>query len=248
MSEQNHPIRAEPAAQLGPLADNLAGQPNVCDQRKGRDLKLLHEAAQGIWRGRLTDLQITGGQRQSWLLTGRLNIGGLVWAEHPRIHDDWGIEIAIPRHYPLAQPEVRLESPVPYNPHVLHSEFLPDERELPAALRPYLEQIRAGSAGSICYLRQWQADLTHDLRLVVWQISRILCGACFHGEANSLNNHARDHYLQLKTQGGLPIAASLPMFVAEGATAGNDDRRLLEFVTGNAGQDADILWSVEEGD
>jgi hypothetical protein len=248
MSEQHHAARTESTASVALLADKLSRQPNVCDQRKGRDLKLLHEASQGIWQEFLSDLRIAVGTRQSLLLTGRLKVGGLVWADQARIHNDWGIEIMIPRHYPIAQPEVRMESPVPYNPHVLHNEFLPDERELPAELRPFLEEIRAGAAGRCCYLGQWQADLTHDLRLVVWQISRILSGACFHGEANSLNNHARDYYLRLKKQGGLPIAAALPVVIDETATDRTGDRRSLEMWDGEPGDDADVLWSVKEGD
>jgi hypothetical protein len=89
-------------------------------------------------------------------------------------------------------------------------------------LRQFVEAVRAGRDGACCYLRpdQWSPLTTHDLAVVVWQVSRILSGTRLYGERGSLNHHACDHYQRLQEEGRLPLGPALPLPWGNGACDG----------------------------
>jgi len=198
------------------IVQRLLPSKNVCDQRKARDLEVLQQAVNGIWAGRCIVDGVGAGNRGTIYIAIRLqNVPGLILCNsQPQPHSDWDLHIYVPIHYPYSKPEVRFQgSTIPFNPHVLHKESRIDEETLPRELLEYLEAIRKGQEGWMCYAAAWSPLATHDLTLLVWQVSRILGGRVF-GEIFSLNNFARDYYLQLGQEGRLPLGPPLPLFCA----------------------------------
>ena len=197
---------------LGQVAAELAATGNACDERKARDLLRLAELSAGAWSGRLLVEGLSAGPGRSLDLSCQLKSPGLAWQGEPRPHDAWTLSLSLPHHYPLAQPEVRFVGAVPYNPHVVHRDFVPEDREVPAEFRAFVSACRSGYDGGCCYLRgsQWSSALSFDLALVLWQTSRILCGGCLYAERGALNLHGRDYYLRLAGEGGLPLGEPLP--------------------------------------
>lgn len=220
---------------LEKVIDLLRESPNVCDKRKARDLGKLIALAGGEWAGRFVPLGADCGAERSLQVMAQLDVSGLAWRGQPEPYRNWTMAIAVPHNYPMVQPEVRFAGVVPYCSHVIHREFLPDEKGLPPELRQFVEAVRAGRDGSCCYLRysQWSPLATHDLATaVVWQVSRILCGARLFGERGSLNNHARDYYQRLKDEERLPLGPPLPIprrdtgaseTTSQAAVGGGDD-------------------------
>lgn len=199
---------------VGRVIERLLESPSVCDQRKSGDLQTLKELAEGPWSGRLVLLGVDCGRQRSMDVVVQLDVPGLVWRGRPEPHRNWTMILAVPHNYPLALPDVRFAGPaVPYCSHVIHREFLPDENGLPPELRQFVEAVRAGRDGACCYLRhsQWSPLTTHNLAMVVWQVSRILSGTRLFGERGSLNRHANDHYQQLKDTDKLPLGPALPV-------------------------------------
>ena len=195
------------------VIDRLCKSPNVCDQRKSRDIGKLQALAEGPWSGRVALLGVDCGRQWSLDLVLQLDVAGLVWRGRPEPHRKWTVLVAVPHNYPMAMPGARfVGGVVPYCSHVIHREFLPDEGGLPAELRQFVEAVRAGRDGACCYLRnaQWSPLTTHDLAMVVWQVGRILTGTRLFGEQGSLNNHARDYYQRLQEEGQLPLGPGLP--------------------------------------
>ena len=160
---------------LESMGRQLTGGANVIDRRKGRDLQNLLELQKGPWRDRCVVTDIVAAPRRQLLLTVQLNVNGLAYCDEPYPHGDWKLAVVVGQHYPLEMPNIRFLEPTPYNPHVLDTRFLPDEASLPPELRPYVEDLRAGTGGC-CFLEsaQWTAALSHDLAFVIWQASRIL--------------------------------------------------------------------------
>lgn len=208
-------VSAQPIS-IDSLAARLMASPNVCDQRKGRDLARLQQLSTGVWRGSFT-LQAAAplGEHRVIALAGRLGVQSLAWnGQEPYPHDRWTVLIGLEHHYPLAMPQVRfVGEPIPYNPHVMHRDHVPDEATIPAELRHFLVQLREGYDGGCCYMAsaQWETSPEFDLAMVLWQVSRILTGVRIHGEQAALNNHARDSYLRLADQGRLPLGPALPV-------------------------------------
>jgi len=227
---------------LEKVVNRLRESPNVCDQRKARDLEKLLALAEGPWAGRFVPLGADCGGNRSLQVVAQLDVPGLAWRGQPEPHQNWTMVIAVPHNYPMVQPEVRFAGVVPYCPHVVHREFLPDEKGLPPELRQFVEAVRAGRDGSCCYLRNsdWSPLATHDLATAVcFQVSRILCGARLFGERGSLNNHARDYYQRLEDEGRLPLGPALPVpwgtAAAEAtshAAGGDDEEDAIEWISG----------------
>ena len=195
------------------VVERLCESPNVCDQRKSRDVGRLQALADGPWSDRVVLVGIDCGRQWSLDLVVQLDVAGLAWRGRAEPHRPWTMLVAVPHNYPMAMPAVRfVGGVVPYCPHVIHREFLPDEARLPVELRQFVEAVRAGRDGACCYLRgaQWSPLTTHDLAMVVWQVGRILTGTRLFGEQGSLNNHARDHYQRLQDEGRLPLGPGLP--------------------------------------
>ncbi|OHB85855.1 MAG: hypothetical protein A2V98_22235 [Planctomycetes bacterium RBG_16_64_12] len=228
---------------LEQVVDRLRESPNVCDQRKARDIHKLKALAEGLWSGRLVPVGADCGRQRSLDVIVQLDMPGLVWRGQPEPHRNWTMMIAVPHNYPTVQPEVRFVGrDIPYCSHVIHREFLPDEKGLPLELRQFVEAVRAGRDGECCYLRykQWSPLTTHDLaRAVTWQVSRILTGAKLFGERGSLNNHARDYYQRLHEEKRLPLGPALPMPLGEAVgdpssadpKAGDDDEDAIEWIS-----------------
>jgi hypothetical protein len=143
------------------------------------------------------------------------NVAGLILSGgQVQSHADWDLQIYVPMHYPYSKPEVKFQgSAIPFNPHVLHKESCIDEELLPPELLEFLEAMRNGQQGWMCYSAAWSPLATHDLTLLLWQVSRILGGRVF-GEKYSLNNLARDYFLRLGQEGRLPLGPPLPLFCA----------------------------------
>ena len=199
---------------LDRVVGSLGQSPNVCDHRKSRDIRKLEELAQGLWSGRLLLGGADCGRKWGLDLVMQLDVASLVWRGRAEPHHRWTMILGVPHTYPMAQPEVQfVGGPTPYCSHVIHREFLPDEKGLPLELRQFVESVRAGRDGACCYLRpdQWSPLTTHDLALVIWQVSRILTGTRLFGERGSLNHHACDHYQRLQEEGRLPLGPALPV-------------------------------------
>ena len=228
---------------LEQIATELAATGNACDERKSRDLLRLAELSACPWSGRLLVEGLSAGPGRSLDLACRLKVSGLGWQGEPQPHDAWTLTLSVPHHYPLAQPEVRFVGEVPYNPHVVHRDFVPEDREVPAEFRAFLSACRSGFDGGCCYLRgsQWSSALAFDLALVLWQTSRIVCGQCLYAERGALNLHARDHYLRLAGEGGLPLGEPLP---AEGNVLVSPVT-LAELNASADGDEEAIRWTAE---
>lgn len=190
------------------IIDQLLRSENVCDERKGSDLKQLVQLMEGRWAGRFNILRTAGTLERSLLIVCRLGVSGLIWAgNRPIPNDDFVCTAAIPNYYPLSQPDVRFIGKIPWCCHVVHKDFLPNTTELPADLHEYLRQ----GDGNCCYMRSSQWSPSATLALVFWQVSRLLTFGKSQGEAGSLNPAARDHMLRLTRQGDqLPLGDPLP--------------------------------------
>lgn len=231
---------------LDVLMQELASSRNLCDLRKARDLEALVRHSQGPWAGRFAILHALAQPDRMLVLITRLQAKGLVWAGKPQMHDLWTLAIGMKHNYPLSLPVASFTGVVPYNPHVAHGAFVPDERGLPADLQHYIRALRMGYDGGCCFVRtsQWSPATTHDLALAVWQISRLLTGAHFFGERAALNTHACSHYLALAEQGLLPLGPALPPPEAPEAGAAV---RLRASAHAKDEEDEDVEWLVSDG-
>ena len=209
-------IAVDPTMTVESVIQRLVASPNVCDQRKGRDIGMLQELGQRAWAGRLAPMGIHPGPGgRSFFVVGRLRTAGLAWRNgEPQQNSIWTMALEVQASYPLVMPGcVFVGQENPYNPHVTHRSFIPDAAGLPPVLQQYLRTLREGGRdGVCCYARstEWKSDASHHLALIVWQCSRILCGARLWGERGSLNNDARDYYLRLGREGKLPLGPALP--------------------------------------
>ncbi len=201
---------------IAQIVQRLLPSKNVCDMRKARDLELLQQAAEEPWSGRCIVDGIGAGERGAIFIAMHLqNVAGLILRDgQPLLQENWDLHIGVHAHYPYSKPEVKFQaSTIPFNPHVLHKESHIDEESLPRELLEFLEDIRKGQEGFMCYSANWPPLATHDLTLLVWQISRILGGRVF-GEKYSLNDEGRDYYLRLGREGRLPLGPPLPLLCA----------------------------------
>jgi len=211
---------------LDVLSNKLLASPRPCDQRQGRDIRRLLDLSGTLWAGRVEPLCASPVEGRKYAVLMHLNTPGLVWQEQPVIHDRWTLVLVLTSNYPMAIAQARFAQVIPYCPHVCQRRFAPTEAECPPELREFITALRQGAEGYCCYARQeqWSPDAAHDLALVVWQISRLLCGAAFHGELGTLNRHALACYIDLARQNKLPIGtaetpplAALPLPIDTGA-------------------------------
>jgi hypothetical protein len=214
---------------MDPVIRRLMESKNVCDQRKARDLRVLQELSRGAWAGRLAPLGVVvRPESGSFVVIVRLAANGLVWRDGaPQPNSVWALALEVPTNYPMAMPGCAFAGEIAYNPHVTHRDFVPDPAGLPAALQQFVRMLRDGGRdGVCCYARhsEWRPDLEHDLARIILQVSRILTGAHVWGEHGSLNNHARDYYLRLGTEGKLPLGPALPF---ETASAPQDSKEIV---------------------
>jgi hypothetical protein len=222
---------AQVVAALGPSK-------NVQDIRKARDLEVLGRVAGNLWKGRCIVRGVGAGEQGALAVALSLSgVAGLVLrGDQPEPNDVWDLLVYLRPQYPFARPEVRFESgTVPFNPHVLHRDSIIDEESLPREMVHFLEAMRGGQEGLTCYAADWPPLATHDLALLVWQVSRILGGRVF-GEKYSLNNAARDFYLRLAAEGRLPLGPPLPLpstfegprAIAEAVDGEDEDVEIIE--------------------
>ena len=198
---------------LAQVVAALSRSQNVSDIRKARDLEVLDEVARTLWSGRCIVRGVGAGEQAALCLAVTLNdVAGLVLCgDQPVLQHRWDLLVYLPAHYPYARPDVRFEAgTVPFNPHVLHRDSIIDEETLPREMVQFLEAMRRGQEGWMCYAASWSPLATHDLALLVWQVGRILGGRVL-GEKYSLNNSARDYYLRLAGEGRLPLGPPLPL-------------------------------------
>jgi len=184
---------------------------NPSDRRKGRDLMQLVALEEGAWSQRMALLGARPGYRRSLDVLVAIRAAGLIWVGSPEDCDTFQMMLGISNNYPMAAPAVMFVSgPTPYHPNVLHRDFRPDTRGLPAELQQLVNDEREGAC---CYAMasEWTPDLDHSLATVVRHVSRLLVGAKLRGEEYALNTHARDHYLKLKQEGRLSLGPALPL-------------------------------------
>jgi len=203
---------------LEEVTRRLARSKNACDMRKSRDLNRIIELSTGPWAGRVEVLCALAGQGRSLSIVTELAADGLAWDGKPEANGMWTVLLTMGNVYPLSQPTAQFAGRIPFNPHVAHAAFLPDDRGLPPELRPFIAAMRTGSDGQCCFVRQnqWSADSDHDLAIVLWQVSRIVTGSAFYGERAALNRQAADHYVQLSKAGRLPFGPALPAPLGDG--------------------------------
>jgi hypothetical protein len=201
-----NPPRAVRAADV---IERCLASPNACDQRKGADLDHLAAQARHGWDRRFAIEGFAAAARLSLTALCRLHVHGLA-SLNGRVgpQECFRFALAIPHRYPLSLPVVKFVGDIPYSPHVVHRDFMPESAGLPPELQEYL---RMGE-GYCCYLRssQWSIDLSSNLALVVWQVSRLLTLDKVFGEMGSLNPSARDYALRLRDEGKTPLGPSLP--------------------------------------
>jgi len=189
----------------------LLGSENPSDRRKGRDLLQLAALENGAWSERMALLGARPGYRRTLDVLVAIRAAGLIFGSSIEDRDTFQMVLGIPNNYPMAGPLVTfVNDPAPYHPNVLHRDFLPDTRGLPAELQQLVNDERGGAC---CYsmASEWTPDLDHSLATVVRHVSRLLVGAKLRGEEYALNTHARDYYLKLKQQGRLPLGPALPL-------------------------------------
>lgn len=229
---------------LDTVVGELGASPNLCDQRKARDIQALIQLSRGAWAGRFALLGALANADRMLILVTQLIARGLVWSGRPQGHEQWTLALGMRHNYPLSLPAASFVQVVPYNPHVAHSAFVPEERGLPPELQQYIRALRMGQDGGCCFVRtaQWSPAVSHDLALAVWQVSRLLTGAHFFGEQGALNRHATSHYLALAEQGLLPLGPPLPPPRTPEAGA---ITRLQAGIAAEGGDD-DIEWVAAE--
>jgi hypothetical protein len=210
---------------IGDVLGRLGEASSVWDRRKRRDIELLLEETRGSWAGRVTLAGAFAGPQNMLFLAVPLVVDGLAWTgSKPARNNQWLAIMGLPHDYPLFRPVVRFTGTVPYCPHVAHAAFPPDEAGLPPELRRYAELLRQGQDGGCCYClaHEWTADTAHDLRLVLSQVARMVCGARFHGEGEgALNTHAAEHFVRHAEQ--FPLGPALPFLGAEPAGSEEDE-------------------------
>ncbi len=231
---------------LDVVVKELAASANLCDLRKARDIQALVELARGAWAGRFALLGALADPDRTLVLVTQLQAKGLVWSNKPQSHDQWTLAVGMRHNYPLSVPVASFVNVVPYNPHVAHGAFVPEERGLPADLQQYIRALRMGHDGGCCFVRtsQWSSAATHDLALAIWQVSRILTGAHFFGERGALNRHACTHYLTLAEQGLLPLGPALPP--PRAPEAGAIVRMEASAAAEGGDDDEDVEWIVSD--
>jgi hypothetical protein len=228
---------------LQAVIESCLASANACDQRKGHDLSHLLAMQTGLWSGRFVVEGLFGLPSLALAVLCRLRVNGLVWEDGgPRPHEVFRLVLLISHNYPLLVPGARFVDEVPYCPHVVHGSFLPDTAGIPSELQTY---IRMGQ-GNCCFLRtaQWSSDLSCNLALVVWQISRILTFDKVFGEAGSLNASARDFAIRLRETGTAPLGSPLP-HPDRSHGLGLDAARAWD-ENGQSGCDNDIEWVQDE--
>lgn len=191
------------------VRDVLAESSNPRDSREGTEIDLL-EPCPDEWRGRFALRGGTSARGGLGLLMD-LVADGAIWTPNgPSPHRDWQMLIIFPDHYPISQASVLFVDPVPFQTNTCHRDCLPDAARLDPE---YHEFVRRGH-GSCCYMSRsdWSTDFTtHNLALVVWQLSRLITYSTFRGEGRAtLNSKAFDHAMRLRDQGRLPLGPPLP--------------------------------------
>jgi len=219
------------------VINRLLNSKNPCDQRKGHDLGSVLGLSKACWHRQFCILGFCPGADGSLGVICCLQVRGLVWGnEIPVMRDTFEFVLGVPQNYPLILPTVQFVRLIPYNPHIVHPSFMPNTVGLPAELQEYARQ----GAGYCCFLRhtQWSMDLSCNLALVIWQVSRILSLNKVFGEAGSLNKAARDYVIQLQKTGGLPLGPALPL------PDGSVGQNVSDSEVSDEQQD-DIIWLTE---
>lgn len=227
-----------PPLRVDQVIRGLIASPNACDRRKARDVQGLVQLSTGAWAGRFALAGAVAQPDGTLHIIAQLTVRGLLWNGKPQAHEQWLLALGMRPNYPLTMPGARFLNIVPYNPHVAHRAFVPEEHGLPADLQQFIQALRMGQDGGCCYARatEWSPAITHDLALATWQLSRVLTGTQIFGESGALNRDACDHYLSLGDQGLLPLgpALSIPHTDEAGAVA--------ELQARAEAEDPDVEW------
>lgn len=230
------------------ICRRLESSGDLCQQAQGHDLRMLLTMTQGCWRDRVKILGIAPGENGALGVLFELNeLEGLVYDGHTVASNDcWQGVILVPPSYPYHMPLVRFVGAIPYSPHVLHDKVEVDQRNLTPDMRSFYRAVQRQEAGATCFLSS--ASWTplrgqHNLCLVLWLVSGIVCASRFRGESNSLNSRAFAHFHSLAQEGRLPLGPALS-YPNEGEAlpvAGTMDA--VEQVTG---EDEDVRWLEDE--
>lgn len=215
-------------------------------QRVATEIANLHALSRGSWRGRVEIVDFAGGEDRSLIMVTRLWAAGSVWRDGTvEVRDaDWLLAVGLSPTFPLVMPTVQFLRPLPFNPHVVDRQFLPEPARLSSELQQWLRS--EGHGGQMCYLAssQWSPDIeTHNLTLVFWQASRVLTLARVHGESVSLNQPARDWCLRMRDEGRLPLGPALPIPIEVGERLVLPDREDRAF--GEQGEDIEWLETTK---
>jgi hypothetical protein len=118
--------------------------------------------------------------------------------------------VVITPSYPFASPGWQFVGDcIPFAPHVLARDPAMSERDLPSELIHFVAALRARDAGWTC-IGDWSPlRRTHNLAILFWRCSRLICGSRFVGEEASLDPLARDHFARLASEGELPLGPPL---------------------------------------
>jgi len=206
------------------ICTRLKGSADPCDLRKAHDIEELVLRANRVWAGQVKVLGVAAGERGTLCIPVELEgLEGLVLdGQQPRRHTQWKGLIFVPPSYPHNMPSFRFFGEIPLASHVIHTQCLPDERDLPRQLLEFVRAVRTGEEGWTCYLAacDWTARLPYNFSLVLWLVSRVVVGARFRGEEGTatLNRFAFNLFQQLAEKGKLPLGCPLA-FPGDGLAA-----------------------------
>jgi len=224
------------------IVKQLLASENVCDQRKGRDLQQLLQLSQGSWRSRFEVLGARTTTDRSLVILCRLQVVGLIWSgDKPVSNNTFICALGIPNNYPLSKPWVKFLGQIPWCCHVVHRDFVPDSKGLPANLQEYLRQ----GAGNCCYTRtsQWTPSVT--LAIVIWQVSRLLTFSKVWGEAGSLNLAARDYALRTAKEGKIRLPLGEPLAYPHDKYPFDGEEVFLDETAQDSETEEDIEWVIQ---
>lgn len=235
-------VKQNSNSKIQKIVQQLLASENVCDQRKGRDLQQLLQLSHGLWRSRFEILGVRTTSDRSLVILCRLQVVGLIWSgDNPVKYNTFICAVGIPNNYPLSKPWIKFLGQIPWCCHVVHQDFVPDTKGLPANLQEYLRQ----GAGNCCYTRtsQWTPSLT--LAVVIWQVSRLLTFSKVWGEAGSLNLAARDYALRSAKEGKIQLPLGEPLTYPHDEHPFDGEEAFLNGATQDGETGEDIEWDIQ---
>jgi hypothetical protein len=211
----------------------------ICQLRQATDIQEFALRANGPWAGRVELLGVAPGPDGSLCLPVEIkDLSGLLFdGERLRLNTRWTGAVFLPPSYPHIIPGFRFTGArIPFASHVIHPDrnCAIQETELPRQLLGFLDAIRNREAGWTCFLdgSQWSPSRRYNISLLLYLVSRIVCGARFRGELASLNPLAVQHFSRLGERAKLPLGP--PLSYPEDDTLARSEA--------DAEEDDDIEW------